>query len=125
MAGFDMKTISVIEPGHKKYDDLDVLTSKGASRHLSTKFYNEVVEALNASSVNSILLVPLPETIKFYNLRNILKGRGLHYGVDILIARQEAGSEGELLPRSQRPAKIKKLSRTKGRVIDRAGLAEG
>ncbi|PNV83376.1 MAG: hypothetical protein C0610_17100 [Desulfobacteraceae bacterium] len=118
MAGFDMDSISVIEPGHKQYDQLDVHKTGAMSRHVSTMFYNEVVEALNACEVDSIILVPLPPTIKFYNLRNVLANRGLANGVDILIGRQECGSDGEILPRGERPVKIKKLCETEGRVID-------
>lgn len=118
MAGFDMDSISVIEPGHKQYENLDVHQTGAMSRHVSTSFYNEVVKALNDSKVDSILIVPIPPTIKFYNLRNVLSNRGLVSGVDILIGRQECGSEGEILPRGERPAKIKKISETEGRVID-------
>ena len=107
MAGFDRTSISVIEPGHKQYENLDVHQTGALSRHVSTSFYNEVVTALNDSEVSSILLVPLPPTIKFYNLRNVLKNRGLNNGVDILLGRQECGSDGELLARGDRPAKIK------------------
>lgn len=112
-----MKSISVVEPGHNKYDDLDVMDA-GGSRHASTRFYNSVVEAYNSCKVGAIMIVPIPEGIKYYNLRNILKGRGLVPGEDFKVARQETGPEGDLLPRSNRPAKIKKLTKVKARVID-------
>jgi len=123
MAGFDTKAISVVEPGHKNYENLDVMEKPG-SRHASTKFYNEVVRAYNQCKVGAIMIVPIPEGVKYYNLRNILQGRGLVPGEDVKVARQETGPDGELLPRSHRPAKIKKLTSKKGRVIDSA-LPEG
>lgn len=120
MSGFDMKSISVVEPGHKKYDDLDVM-DKGGSRHASTRFYNQVIRAYNDCKVGAIMIVPIPDGIKFYNLRNVLKGRGLDPAEDFKVARQEAGPDGELLPRANRPAKVKKLTKVKGRLIDRTG----
>jgi len=117
MSGFDMKSISVVEPGHKKYDELDVMES-GGSRWASTKFYNEVVRAYNECKVGAIMIVPVPAGVKYYNLKNIMRGRGLVPGEDLKIARQETGPDGELLPRSNRPAKIKKLTKNKGRLID-------
>jgi hypothetical protein len=117
MAGFDTKSISVVEPGHKQYEHLDVMDTPG-SRHASTRFYNEVVSAYNQCKVGAIMIVPVPEGIKYYNLKNVLLGRDLEPGVDVKVARQETGPDGVLLPRSERPAKIKKLTSKKGRIID-------
>lgn len=117
MNGFDMGSISVVEPGHEQYDVLDVAGSP-SSRHLSTVFYNEVLEVYNQSDVGAILLVPLPAHIRYYNLRNVFSHRGLRPGKDILVARQETNAKGELLPRGQRPVKLKKLSDRKARLID-------
>jgi hypothetical protein len=118
MTGFDMKSISVIERNHPQYADMDVRAGMLTSRHTSTKFYNEVVEALNSIDVDTIILVPIPEKIAYFNLRNVMRKRGLVHGEDILITRQEVGPDGERIPTKLRPAKIKKISKTKGTVID-------
>ena len=118
MAGFDMKSISVIEPSHKQYAEMDVTLDSLSSRHTSSRFYNEVVEALNSNDEGAILIVPLPEKIKYYNIRNVLDKRGLKSGVDIIISRQEVGPDGDRLPSKIRPAKIKKISKAQGRIID-------
>jgi hypothetical protein len=119
MAGFDKGVISVVDKGHKQYDLLDVSDSEGSVRHQqSTKFYDDVITAYNDSKVGAILIVPLPEGLKFYNLNNVFKFRGLARGKDVVIARQQTDMDGKLLPRSERPAKLKKLTKTKGRIID-------
>jgi hypothetical protein len=118
MAGFDKGAISVVEKGHKQYDLVDVADSEGSIRHQSTKFYDDVLTAYNDSKVGDILIVPLPEGLKFYNLNNVFKWRGLVRGKDVVIARQETDMDGKPLPRSERPAKLKKLTKTKGRIID-------
>ena len=117
MSGFDMTSISVVEPGHDSYEQLDV-HEESKSRHLSTSFYNEVMEVYNESAVGAILLIPLPENIKFFNFKHVFKKRGLDLGDDVLITRQNTDDEGQLLPRSSRPAKMKKLSDKSGRIID-------
>ena len=117
MSGFDMTSISVVEPGHESYEQLDV-HEQPRSRHQSTNFYNEVMEVYNDSPVGAILIIPLPETIRYFNLRNVFSGRGLEIGKDVLISRQQTDEDGSLLPRSSRPAKLKKLSDKAGRIVD-------
>ena len=117
MNGFDMGSISVVEPGHEQYDVLDVAETP-PSRHQSTVFYNEVLEVYNQSEVGTILLVPLPSNMRYYNLRNVFSHRGLRPGKDVLVARQETNAKGDLLPRGQRPVKLKKLTDRKARLID-------
>ncbi len=114
---FDMTAISVIEPGHPSYNDMDIPAKATSSRHASTQFYNEVVTELNKLKRNALILVPLPEGILYYNLPNIFKNRGFIQGVDILISRQEMSPTGERLPIPLQPVKIKKLSDAQGRVI--------
>lgn len=118
MSGFDMKSISVIEPSHKQYADMDVTEATHSSRHTSTKFYNEIVQTLNSLEVGTLILVPIPENIAYFNLRGVMRKRGLVYGEDIIITRQEMGPKGERLPVKLRPAKIKKISEKLGRIID-------
>jgi len=118
MAGFKKDSISVISVGHKQYDLLDVKESGSGVRHTSTKFYDDVITAYNVSKVGDILIIPLPAEVKFFNLTNVFRGRGLTRGLDIVIARQETDMDGKLLPRSERPVKLKKLTKTKGRIID-------
>ena len=117
MSGFDMTSISVVEPGHESYEQLDV-HEQAKSRHQSTNFYNEVMQVYNDSPVGAILLIPLPEHIRYFNLRNVFAGRGLEIGEDILISRQQTDDEGNLLPRGSRPAKVKKLTDKSGRIVD-------
>lgn len=119
MSGFDMSAISIIEPGHEQYEQLDV-PEQTKSRYRSTLFYNEVIQAYNDSPVGAILLVPLPEKIRFSNLRNVFAGRGLE-GDDVVISRQNSGPDGKLLPLGSRPAKVKKCSEKKGRIVDIIG----
>lgn len=123
MSGFDRGAISIIEPGHAKYDDLDVLPGEGG-RHKSTRFYDQLLVEYNKCEVGSIMIFDLPDTIKFFNLRNVFSGRGLVVGEDIVVARQEFDADGELLPNRNRPVKIKKLSKTEAKIIDRRLLSE-
>lgn len=124
MAGFDMNSISVIEPGHKRYDQLDVVETL-PRKHQSSRFYNQVVQVYNESPVGALVIVPLEDGMKLYNLKNVLAGRGLKPGVDIIVTRQETSDKGEPLPRSLRPAKLKKLSDTEGKLVDSIpGLAD-
>ena len=85
---------------------------------MSTAFYNEVIEEYNRSEIDDILIVPIPDHIRFYNFKNVLAGRGLRLNVDLIVARQELDSEGRILPRGHRPAKIKKLTDTPGKIVD-------
>ena len=123
MSGFDMTSISVVEPGHKDYEQLDV-HEQVRSRHQSTSFYNEVMEVYNDSPVGAILIIPLPDHIRYFNLRNVFKGRGVIVDEDVLISRQQTDEEGNLLPRESRPAKVKKLTEKQGRIVDMVFLLE-
>lgn len=113
MGGF----ISVVDPGSDQHADLDFTMNQQVSRHESTDFYNQVTEEYNKSKVDAILLFPLPDNIRYGNLKNVFKTRGL--GVeDILITRQETNEEGEVIPASQREVKIKKLTSKEGKLFD-------
>ena len=116
MSGFDSSAISVIDPDHDHFKNLDIEESTQSNRRVSQEFYNEVVQAYNDISVGSIMIIPLPEHIKYHNLRNILKNRGLEIHEDYRISRQELDGEGNLLPVKDRPAKLKRISATPGKI---------
>ena len=113
MSGF----ISVTDPGSEEHAELDFANGEAVSRHESTDFYNEVVQAYNESKVGAIIMFPLPAHLRYGNLRNTLKGRGLGMG-DVSLSRQEVNSEGEVIPVSQREVKLKKLTTKSGKLFD-------
>jgi len=113
MGGF----ISVADPGSEEHEKLDFADGEKVSRHESTDFYNEITEAYNDSKVGSIVMFPLPAHLKYGNLRNVLKTRGLGLE-DVSLSRQEVNSEGEVIPVSQREVKLKKLTDKVGKLFD-------
>lgn len=110
--------ISVIEKNHPEYEKFDVKDEDLSPRRASTAFYNEVIDAYNHIEEGDVLVVPLPESIRFFNMKNVLEGRGLKSGIDFHLVRMDKDTAGEVLPKVQRPAKLKKLTATKARHVD-------
>lgn len=124
MSGFDKGAISVIEPGHAKYEDFDVDPDQGKVRHQSTPFYDQIISEYNKCEVGAIMVFDLPRTLKFYNLKNIFRSRGLIPNEDVVLARQEFDADGERLPSRHRPVKLKKLTDAVGKIVDTSSLEE-
>ncbi len=114
----EQKSISIIEPDHDRYGDVDVKDYELSPRGMSTLFYNELMDAYNDAPVGAILIVPLPKHIRFFNLKNVFSGRGLVCGVDVVIVKMTRDADGVALPRGDQPAKIKKVTAKLGRIID-------
>jgi hypothetical protein len=113
-----MAAISVIDKDNPSYDQFDVKEEELSPRRLSTAFYNEVIELYNECGVGSVLLIPLPEQIRFFNMKNVLEGRGLKAGEDFMLVRMDRDAAGSVLPKNKRPAKLKKLTSVMARYVD-------
>ena len=112
------KSIAIIDPENEQYDDLDIGLKEPSLRILSRSFYNELMDIYNDAKVGAILVVPLPNHVRFSNLKNILSGRGLTYEEDFYLTQMSHDLEGKKLPKTGRPAKLKKLSERKGKTVD-------
>ena len=113
-----LAAISVIDTDNPNYDQFDVRDEELSPRRLSTAFYNEVIDAYNDCGVGSVLLIPLPDSIRFFNMKNVLEGRGLKAGEDFALVRMDRDAAGSVLPKNKRPAKLKKLTSTVARHVD-------
>lgn len=118
------RTIDVIAPDNELHSEMDVRPEDVHHRRESTAFYNEVALAYNLAAVGSILLVPLPRHIRMFNLKQVMLGRGLREGADFMLARMTHDTDGNALPRANRPTKLKKCSAKNVRIIDVAAAQD-
>lgn len=109
--------IQIVTPDDPEFERVDISNDDVSKRHLSTLFYNEVIEAYNEMPVGAVLVVPLLPHIRFYNLKTIFAGRGLQLGVDLLLTRQPANAS-DPAPKSQRPIRVKRLTDKPGKMFD-------